>query len=142
MPRFGGGGNMGESSLEAMDAALKKKYRSDAVKVLVLITDEPSLENATFKMDKTGQQLRQAEVICFVVSPDLPYFRHWATDCGGAWALIGQTMDTVYLRQLFRELVRQVATVASDVYQLAGGSVKEYLALPSRPDRSIGAGGN
>lgn len=139
MPRFSGGGNEGESSLEAIDAALRKSYRRSAVKILVLITDEPALQNRSHNINNTGRALREAEVIFFAATPDLPYFKQWAKECGGAWVPVGQTMDTRRLRELLRALVQEVARVASDVNQLAGGSVRQYLALPSRPDRSIGS---
>src|SRR3989449_4023349 len=45
LPRYSGGGNEGESSLEALQAALDQPgYRPDTVKVVVLITDEPALQ--------------------------------------------------------------------------------------------------
>src|SRR2546423_5918606 len=45
IPRYSGGGNEGESSLEALQAALSQPgYRPGAMKVLVLITDEPALQ--------------------------------------------------------------------------------------------------
>src|SRR5207302_1878314 len=45
LPRYSGGGNEGESSLEALSAALAQPgYRADAMKVVVLITDEPALQ--------------------------------------------------------------------------------------------------
>jgi hypothetical protein len=135
MPRFSGGGNTGESSLEAINAALDKTYRSDAVKVIVLITDEPALGDR-FSIVATGQHLRGAEVICFVASPDLPYYRSWAANCGGTWTLIGSSMDNRELRRLLRSLVGDVAKVARDVNVLAGGSVRKFLALGGRAGRS------
>jgi hypothetical protein len=143
MPQFSGGGNLGESSLEALDAALAKDFRTNAVKILVLITDEPALENGQYTTIRMGVQLRRAEVICFTAAPHNSYYQDWARDCGGTWTQISGSMDTASLRQLLRDLVRQIAAVANDVNQLAGGSVKEFLALPTRPDRrSLGPGGS
>lgn len=141
MPRFGGGGNSGESSIEAVQAALRKSYRPDAVKIFILITDEPALQTATASASLMAGQLRRAEAIVFVASPDLPYYREWAEIGGGVWVSIQQTMDTSRLRDLLRALVREVAMTAKAVH--AAGSVKDYLALPGRPvRRALGSGEN
>jgi hypothetical protein len=84
MPRFHGGGNLGESSIEAMLAACRKRYRANAVKVLVLVTDEPALGH------EQGQHavhaaLSALDAACFSVAPDTPYFRRFATKHGGEW---------------------------------------------------------
>jgi hypothetical protein len=129
MPRFSGGGNDGESSAEAVSAALAKDYRQRAVKVLVLLTDEPALFAAQVTSEGVARELRDAEVICFVASPDLQYYRSWATENGGEWFQIGSAMDTTSLLRLLKSLVRQVVSVAKDVHQLAGGSVRRYLEL-------------
>src|SRR5512139_3393619 len=40
IPRNSGGGNQGESSLEALERAISLPFRPDVVKAIVLITDE------------------------------------------------------------------------------------------------------
>jgi hypothetical protein len=140
MPRFSGGGNSGESSIEAMEIALAKDFRTAAIKVLVLITDEPALQTHQNTASRMSLRLRQAEVICFTAAPNEPYYQEWARHCGGSWTQISGSMDNASLRALLRSLVKQVVAVANDVVQITGGSVREFLALPSRPDRSIGSG--
>jgi hypothetical protein len=137
MPRFSGGGNTGESSLEAIEVALTKRQRAEAVKVLVLITDEPALQNQAHSTKRAEGQLREAEVILFVASPNLPYYKEWAETCGGIWVEIGPVMDTARLREIFRQMAGQIAAVADDVVRLAAGDVGKFLQLPSRPDRRL-----
>jgi hypothetical protein len=127
LPRFNGGGNMGESSLEAVLAALRKPYRKHSVKVLVVLTDEPPLESQQLNTGTVGSALQTSEVICFVASPDLDGYRRWAEDNGGEWYLIGPSMDTTALLRFFRSLVKDVAKVARAVHEVGGGSVRRYL---------------
>lgn len=127
MPRFSGGGNTGESSIEAIQAGISKPWRDDAVRVLILLTDEPALGSE--RAAQISQKLQAGEIICFVVSPAEPYYQGWAQRNGGQWALIGPHMDTAHVLGLLRALVRNVAAVAHDVHQLAGGSVRKYLEL-------------
>src|ERR1700687_1138942 len=75
LPRYSGGGNEGESSLEAVQAALHQPgSRPDAIKVVVLITDEPALQRQLRPSAISGK-LREAGAIAFVLSPKLKYFR-------------------------------------------------------------------
>jgi hypothetical protein len=106
MPRFHGGVNEGESSADAMITALGKPYRQGAVKILVLLTDEPALESPAASFDLVGARLRSSGTLCFVASPDHPYFRDWAIRNGGAWYLIGQSMETSRLLALLRGLLK------------------------------------
>lgn len=131
MPGFSGGGNRGESSIEAMQAALAKRFRPEVVKVFVLLTDEPALQSRQAVPEMVGRALREAEAICFVASPDLPYYRRWAEENGGTWLLIGPSMDTRAVLSLLRSLVRQVASVAHQVHEVGGGSVRRYLEITS-----------
>lgn len=127
LPRFGGGANQGESSGDAMIAALGKPFRQDAVKLLVLLTDDTSLGTQTTA--EVGPALTRAEAICFVASIDTQYYRAWSTANGGEWYPIGASMDMTQLRRVLEGLLASVARVASDVHALAGGSVKRYLEL-------------
>jgi hypothetical protein len=128
MPRNSGGGNLGESSIEAIEAALAKPYRSEAVKMLILLTDEPALtHNRTPEAVK--QQLLQREFMLFALAVDLPYFREWAKATGGSWYPIGQAVDMNAILAVLRELAAHLAQVANKVHALAGGSVKQYLEL-------------
>jgi hypothetical protein len=134
MPRFSGGGNIGESSLEAVLAALRKPYRSRSLKVLVILTDEPPLEGIQLTFGTVARALQAKEVICFVASPNLAGYRRWARENGGVWYPISSHMDTNALLKFLRSLVKDVATVAKAVHDLGGGSVRRYLeASGKRP---------
>lgn len=130
MPMNSGGGNQGESCLEAVEAALNKPYRSGAVTVFILLTDEPALVGPQMTPELISRQLIAQDVIAFVVSPSFSYYQGWASDTGGQWHTIGASVDTGSIVTLLRELAREVATVTSRVYSLAGGSVAMYRALP------------
>ncbi len=135
MPRFSGGGNQGESSIEAMLVGLGRRWRPGAVKVVVLLTDEAALVSEGLGPETVSEGLRHHDAVCFVASPDLGYFRRWAEQNGGRWLPIAASMDTTTLLRLLRALVGEVATVAGDVHRLAGGSVRRYREL------TAGAGG-
>jgi hypothetical protein len=129
MVRNCGGGNEGESCLEAVQAALAKPYRLGAVKVFVVLTDEPALTHR-LRPAQIESALKRAEVVTFVASPPLDYFRRWAEVTGGTWCDIGSSYDYSGVLAMLRRLVRQVARVAAAVHTLAGGSVSRYLQLP------------
>jgi hypothetical protein len=126
MPRFSGGGNEGESAVEAMLAGCQKPYRSQAVKVLVLITDEPALGHVQGSV-AVERALRSLDAVCFTVAPDLPYYRAWAEHHAGEWRHIGPNVDTSAIMRLFSSLLARIATVADSVHRLGGGSVRAYL---------------
>lgn len=129
MPRNDGGGNTGESVLEAVRAALSKQYRPGAVKVFVVLTDEPALQGR-LTTSSVEKELLRSEVVTFVASPPESYYRRWAEVTGGAWFEIGPTLDYGSILSMLRGLAQRVALVASSVHALADGSVSRYLALP------------
>ena len=92
MPRFSGGTNDGESSIEAMRAALSKPWRDRAVKILVLLTDEPAV--GAERAQGISQAIRRNEAICFCVTPDTAYYQTWSGESGGSWVQISANMDT------------------------------------------------
>lgn len=130
LPRFSGGGNEGESSLEALQAALSQQgYRPDAMKVLVLITDEPALQRKLRPSAVSGA-LREAGALTFVLSPNIKYFRAMATDTGGQWWNVESGGDFSKILEVFDKIATKVASTVAAVHKLSGGSVKEYLSLP------------
>ncbi len=136
LPEFNGGGNDGESSLEAMQAAMNRNYRAGAVKILVLLTDEPPLET-WLTVETIGRLISQREFICFAVGPDpriqgrrVEGFRDWARRSGGRWYPISSTMPTAKLLQLLKPLVQEIPTVANRAVE--AGSVKKFLELEGR----------
>jgi hypothetical protein len=130
LPRYSGGGNEGESSLEALQAALDQPgYRADAMKIVVLITDEPALQRKLRPAAVTGK-LRQAGAIAFVLSPKIKYFQAMATETGGQWWNVTTGGDFSQILAVFDGIATQVAATVAAVHRLAGGNVKEYLSLP------------
>jgi len=125
MPRFSGGGNVGESSIEAILGATEKPWRDGAVRIVILLTDEPALKPE--RGDEVLATLLSAEIITFVASPDHEYYKNWAARTEGEWFRIGQSMDTEALMDLLHRLVGDVAAVAADVIEKAGGNYGEYL---------------
>jgi len=130
LPRYSGGGNEGESSLEAVRAALDQPgYRPDAMKVVVLITDEPALQRQLRPATITGR-LREAGAIAFVLSPNIKYFRSMATETGGQWWNVNTGGDFSQILDVFDKIATKVASTVAAVHRLTGGDVKEYLGLP------------
>ena len=130
LPRYSGGGNEGESSLEALQAALDQPgFRQDAMKVVVLITDEPALQRQLRPATMSGR-LRDAGVITFVLSPKIKYFQAMAADTGGQWWNVKTGGDFSQILAVFDSIASKVASTLSAVVRLAGGDVKEYLGLP------------
>jgi hypothetical protein len=126
MPLFSGGMNAGESSVEAMLAACKKRYRPAAVKVLLLVTDEPAL-GAMQGARAVDQALTRLDAACFTVAPSLGYYKDWARRHGGEWRQVAAAVDTGAILQLFKSLLARIAVVADSVHKLGGGSVRAYL---------------
>ena len=131
MPKFSGGGNVGESSIEAMEAALGKPWRSKAVKIAMLLTDDFALDSG--RSVSILDRLRKTETICFAATVDAQYYRAWAEQSGGRWAGISQEMDTAAILALLEGLIGDVASIAARVHSLGAGSVRKYLELPSAP---------
>lgn len=129
MRRNNGGGNQGESSLEAMRAALGKPYRIGAVKVLILLTDEPALQHE-IRADQTERDLLGREFVCFVTSTPEVYYKRFAQESGGSWYPIGTSMDYSDVVAMLRKLVRDVARTTAAVHKLADGSVARFRELP------------
>ncbi len=128
IPRNGGGGNEGESSLEALERALSLPFRSDVVKVIVLITDEPADQHHLHADDVLGQ-LVERQYLAFVAAPPQGYYKKMAEFTGGKWYKISAHTNFNDLLNLFKDLSRKVSQVVFDVYQVGDGSVANYLKL-------------
>jgi len=130
LPRYSGGGNEGESSLEAVQAALNQPgYRPDAIKVVVLITDEPALQGQLHPSAISGK-LREAGATAFVLSKKIKYFREMAAETGGEWWNVDSGGDFSKILDIFDKIATKVASTVAAVHNLTGGNVKEYLGLP------------
>ena len=127
MPRFGGGGNQGESSLEAMTAAMAKDYRRGAVKVIVLLTDDWPLQSAQLTTKSVSDGLRRKEFVCFIASNPQQGYEEMATANAGKWYPIGSSMDTSGMMGFLRGLLKDVAKVSKAVHDFGGGSVSKYI---------------
>jgi hypothetical protein len=129
MPRFAGGGNEGESAIDAILAAVGKPWRDRAVRIVVLLTDEAA--HGSHRSRRVLAELHSAQIITFVASPRYDYYKSWAAGTGGDWFEIGPSMDTRTLLSLLRSLVGEVATVAAEVHAIAGGDYGKYLQITS-----------
>jgi hypothetical protein len=136
IPRNSGGANDGESSFEAIMAGTAMfRPLAQAVRVIIVITDEPALNS--YRAGQIIQALQQEEIITFCVAPDLPYFREMATKTGGCWLPIGANTSLDRIKAALLSLSTKIAAIASDVYhpELGNGSVKQYLALTAHRRR-------
>lgn len=129
IPRFSGGGNRGESSLEALQKAMGLSFRDDVVKVLLLITDEPALQNRNVKVGDVIDDLRGGEYLTFVVSPPERYFKDMAVQTGGKWYKVSARTDFTDLLEMFGDIADRVTDTVADVYRLGDGRVSDYMRL-------------
>ena len=106
----------------------KLPFRPDAVKVIVLITDEPA-DQHQLRADDMIDRLAEREMLAFVASPPHEYFKRMAQRNGGKWYKISAHTRFDDLLDLFRDLARKVSQVVFDVYQVGDGSVADYLRL-------------
>lgn len=127
VPRNNGGGNNGESSLEALDKAFALNFRPNAIKVFVFMTDEPAHRNK-FKPNQIIGRLRQSGVLTFVISDPIDYFKRMASETGGKWFKISS--DTNFL-SILDDLFKKVTETVVEVQTLGGGNVQTYLQLKS-----------
>lgn len=134
IPRNSGFGNLGETPLEAIHEAFKISHRERAVKVMILITDEPALQH-DISVEKVIQELREREYLVFVVAIDEPYYKEMALKNGGIWKEIGIHTDLSDILEAFKEMAKKVSEVAQEVHLLGEGSVKKYLELKAPKDK-------
>lgn len=85
MPQFYGGGNTGETSLDALSAAARHPgWSAGAVHMCVLITDEPPV-GVEVDLETVGLELRAQRIVVFCVAPDHRAYRWLAQVTGGEW---------------------------------------------------------
>jgi von Willebrand factor type A domain len=128
MPRFSGGGNEGESSLEAVVAAMQREWQPRNVRCLVLLTDEPALQD-TLRPSAVIKGLQDREIATFVLSPPIGYFKQMAANTSGTWYDIFSPRRPDELLTLLRQVARNLARTVEAVHRLAGGSVSRYRLL-------------
>ncbi|GMR18909.1 MAG: hypothetical protein BMS9Abin34_031 [Patescibacteria group bacterium] len=130
IPMNNGGGNDGESSLEALEKAMTLESRSGSVRVFILITDEPA-HGGRSRIKTVTARLTKREIMVFVISPSLDYFKRMAKQTGGDWYQIAADTSFRSILDLFRTVSKKVSQVVLDVHQLGQGSVSRYLQLKS-----------
>lgn len=128
IPRNSGFGNDGESSMEAIREALKLSYRTQTVRVLVLITDEPAHQHNITAPQMTAT-LTEREFLVFVIAPPFRYYKEMALKNKGIWKEVGISTNLSEILDIFKEVAKKVSEVVEDVHRLAGGSVSEYHRL-------------
>ncbi len=141
IPRNSGGANEGESSLEAIMAGIAMfRPPGQAVRVFVVITDEPALQS--HRARQVTQTLRQEEILTFCITPNLSYFREMAKETGGIWLEVGADTSFDKIKAMLLALATKIAAIAAAVHnpELGGGSVKQYLSLmPGNSTKSRGS---
>jgi Mg-chelatase subunit ChlD len=128
IPRNNGFGNWGETCLEAIQVAFRIEHREKAVKVLVLLTDEPALEYTT-TVKEIMKELARHEYLLFVIAIDEDYYKEMAKRNGGDWMEIGPETSLESILKMFNEMAKKVSEVAKEVHLLGDGSVRKYLTL-------------
>jgi len=131
LPPNSGGGNDGESSLEAIEKMIGLGARADALRLAILLTDEPPLDHRGAKLASVLGQLTRAKILTFTVAPDLPAYRRIAAETGGRWFPIAAGSDFSSILDMFARVVASVTATVSQIQLEAGGDVERYLALPA-----------
>lgn len=129
IPRFSGGANRGESCLEALQKAMALDFRDNVVKVVLLITDEPANQNRQVKASDVIAQLKDREMLTFVVSTPEKYYKEMAAHTGGKWYKISAQTDFTDLLGMFGDIASKVSETVADVYRIGDGRVSDYLRL-------------
>lgn len=129
IPRFSGGANNGESSLEALQKAMTLDFRDNAVKVVILITDEPALSSRNLAPVDVINELVAGEYLTFVVGTRDKYYKEMARATGGKWYQVSAHTDFTDLLKMFGDIADRVTDTVADVYRLGDGSVAGYLQL-------------
>lgn len=129
IPRYSGGGNRGESALEALQKAMALEFRDGVVKVILLLTDEPALETRNLKVGMVIDQLQASEMLTFVVSTPEKYYKEMADRTGGKWYKISAKTDFTDLLEMFGDIADKVSETVEDVYRVGDGRVADYLRL-------------
>jgi hypothetical protein len=129
MKRNAGGGNVGESSLDAMDLGLKRlNARAASLKVMLLITDEPACVD-NFSPAQLTKALVADDVLCFVVAPArYAYYEEFADATGGEFMNIGSSVDLGSVVARMADMGRRMASRSCAVIE-AGGSPQRLLSL-------------
>ena len=129
MPRNSGGGNGGESAFEAIDASVGRlRDRSDAAKVLLLLTDEGA-HHDNFSDDEIAAHLVKDDVLVYAVAPSShDYYNRFALITGGEFLEISSQVDLSVVTSKMTHLGRKIAERANQV-MLTGGSPQRLLAL-------------
>ena len=120
MPRFSGGGNVGETSLDALvTAATHPEWRPGSVHVGILLTDEAPRGVRT-TLEDTGRALRERRIVLFCVSIKHRSYSWLAQVTGGEWWDIE---EPVPFDRIFERLAHRVMTLASELWpRLSSGS--------------------
>lgn len=135
VPRFSGGGNRGESSLDALDRAIGLGARRGATRVVILITDESPHQHGELRAPAMAQRLRREQVVTFTVAPDLRAYRDISSRTGGRWFPVSAGTDFTSILSMFDRVVAEVAATLSTISIDAGGDVERYLLGEGRPRR-------
>lgn len=113
MPRFSGGGNVGETSLDALvTAATHPEWRPQAVHIGILLSDEAPKGFRT-TLEETGRALREQRIVLFCVSIKHRSYSWLSQVTGGEWWDID---EPVPFDRIFERLARRVMTLASEMW--------------------------
>jgi len=128
LPTNSGGGNAGESSFEAIQAAQRLPFQQKCIKVLVLMTDEPALQH-NLTWTAIQQSLVADGILLFAFATSDHYYKSFAQATGGSWWDIDSARSLDAVLSALTKLAASVTKTVTNVARLAGGDVKKYLQL-------------
>lgn len=128
MPRFNGGGNFGESSYEAVAVALRKKFRHNSIKIVILITDDEPHQHK-YSTAQIITQLKEADALCFSVSHASQTYTKLVNETGGTLIPIGSSVNMSAIIDAFLRLADDLAQRSKKIHELANGSPQRLLEI-------------
>lgn len=128
MPRFNGGGNFGESSYEAVAVSLKKKFRHNAIKIVILITDDEPHQHK-YSTSRIIAQLVEADALCFSVSHATQTYTKLVNETGGTLIPISSSVNISAIVDAFLRLANDLAQRSKKIHELGNGSPQKLLEI-------------
>lgn len=114
--RTSGGGNVGESSIDALwKAAEGFEFQQDAIRVFLLFTDEPPLEPDVKQRNiiYTIKEFKRRKILCFCITIPDERFKRLAKETGGTWFEISSDVNFLsILDQLFTTVADKIEEIA------------------------------
>lgn len=121
-----GGGDEPESAIDALYSAMGMDFRSEATRIIVLITDasahDPGENGKT--MNDVIASVKAQKIIVYVIGPDLPGYRS-LSDCMGG-ILFSISRDPDEFRRIVKSLGASISATVPRMTDLRGAADRAF----------------